>query len=154
MKLQLLLAATALALFLPAPVLRADESPIEEHMESMGKSFKQIKSQIGDPAQKAAVLKAIASLQKHAAASAEFAPEPTRKIAPKDREKFAADYKAAMKELVATIEKLQKAVSEDRAADAKKLVDELKEAETDGHAEFRKKEKRERGGREKEEKED
>ena len=119
------------------PLCRAEkEGGIEHNMEMMGKALRILKRGIADASQKASNLEAIDRLKKGATASRDGIPEKAEKIPQADRAKFIEDYRLSISELVTQIEKLEKAVKEDRLQDAQKELDELNELKRDGHATF------------------
>jgi len=105
-------------------------------METMNKSYKAIKKQYADPAQKASTLELIAKLKSAAEASADFKPEMAAEMDPEKRTKFLTDYHAAIQELVKQVESLEKAVQEGRTKDCEKWLTEINESKISGHSEF------------------
>ena len=105
-------------------------------MERMNKAYKILKKQVADPSKKEANLEAISSLKKNAADSAGGVPEKIESIPQADRAKFIEQYKAAISELVGQIEKLEKALREDRFQDAQKELDEIGKLKREGHSAF------------------
>jgi soluble cytochrome b562 len=117
------------------------DGDLERDMETMNKAFKTLKRQVADPAQKTANLEAIARLKKSAVAARDCVPEKAETIPQAGRAKFIADFQTSISELVAQIDKLEKAVQENRIQDAQKEIDEINELKREGHSTFAGKEK-------------
>lgn len=142
----LLLGSTALvAQTAPAPApaaAKSDEEPeteLAEKMSDIGRAFKKLRAQVGDPAKNESSLKLVATLIENATASAKLEPEKLADIPAAEQPKFKADYEAKMKSFIAQIAKLEAALKAGNNEEAKKIVAELGETQKDAHKQFRKK---------------
>ena len=119
--------------------LRADDSPLEESMETIGKSFKTIQKQLPDPAQKDSTLALIAKMKKATSKARAETPQSINKIPAKDRPEFLTDYQSSIDELLGFITDLDKAVQANDLPTANKVVTHILESKREGHSTFIKK---------------
>jgi len=124
---------------LSTTTLRADDSPLEESMETIGKSFKTIQKQLPDPAQKDSTLALIAKMKKATSTARAETPQSINKIPAKDRPEFLTDYQSSIDELLGFITDLDKAVQANDLPTANKVVTHILESKREGHSTFIKK---------------
>lgn len=139
-KLTTALFAAVLLAVTPSISIAEEHTPLEDQMSAMNKAFKTLKKQAEDASKKDASLELIATMKKSAAASKDLAPAKAKDVPEKDRAKFVEDYKAAMDQLIAGIDKLEKAVKAGDGAAAKAAIDDLNKQKGDGHKKFQKEE--------------
>ena len=92
--------------------------------------------------QKGTNLESIAKMKNAAIAARSGLPENAGKIPQADRSKFIQDFQSSISGLVAAIEKMEKAVQEDRFQDAQKELDSINELKREGHSAFAEKKER------------
>ncbi len=134
----------ALLLALAPLASKADDkkdNPIGKEMKGMNADFKQLKKQIGDPAQKDSSLKLIADMKKHAKTARGLTPDNAAKIPEADRTKWMDAYKKKMDDLLGEYDKLESAVSDGKTDEAKTLLGDVLNVKRQGHEEFNKEEK-------------
>jgi soluble cytochrome b562 len=132
------IAITAILLCAPRVSLAEDKTPLEEKMTAMNKNFKALKKQVDDPAKKDSSIEMIAALKKGAIESKDLDPAKAKDVPAGERAKFIADYKAGMDQMIAAIDKLDKAVRAGDAAGAKAVLEDLTKQKADGHKKFQK----------------
>jgi len=140
MKIRILLLSLICAVA-TVPVVTAadkDETELGNHMDKMGGSFRKLKKAVPDAAQNAESLKLVAAMKKEAAAAMKLEPAWKADKPAAEQAKFAADYKAEMKEFNAKLDSLEAALKAGNNAEAAKIVDELGAAQKKGHKQFKK----------------
>lgn len=137
---RLVLSMITLALILgPATALRAeDEKPkdLAGHMEIISSNMKKLKKSVTDSSKNEASAKMAAEACAHAAAAKEFVPAKAKEIPADKREKFVAEYKAMMDEMIGNFKKLEAALKEGKNEDAQKIYETLMGMKKTGHDKF------------------
>ena len=137
---KLVLSMIALALCLgPATALRAeDDKPkdLAAHMEVINKNMKKLKKDVADSAKNESSAKLAGEACAAAAAAKEMVPAKAKEIPADKREKFVAEYKAMMDELIGNFKKLEAALKEGKNDEAQKLYDTLMGMKKTGHDKF------------------
>lgn len=139
---RIVLAALAMGLVAAAaPSLRADrepETPLGEQMDVISKSFRALRKQIADPAQNENSLTLVAKLHDAAVEALKFEPAKTKDLPEAERAKFVENYRAGMKQFIATADQLSAALKAGKNDQAKELLGKLNSEQKEGHKEFRK----------------
>ncbi len=135
------LSMIALALVLgPVTALQAadDDKPKEmkDHMEIISRNMKKLKKDVADSSKNEASAKLAAEACTHAAAAKGFVPEKAKEVPADKREKFVAEFKAMMDELIANFKKLEAALKEGKNDEAQKIYDTLMGMKKTGHDKF------------------
>lgn len=148
MKIRLLSFALICALaapLLPSATFAAEEEHTElgDHMEKMGKAFRTLNRQLRDPAKNAESLQLVAEIRGHAEASLKLEPAKTAELPEAQRAKFVADYQAKMRDFIGHIGKLEAALKAGNNDEAVNLTRTMKEAQKEGHKEYKKADKKE-----------
>jgi soluble cytochrome b562 len=140
MKLHRILATVIATAALTLPSIAAEDTPLTEQMEKFNKSLKAI----GRAAKEGAVSKDLVAkvddAKKAAEESLKFEPEKTKEIPAAEKEKFLADYKAAMQETIKTLDELKAAVESGKADEVGKVMEKLNAQKKEGHKKFQKEE--------------
>ncbi len=147
---------------LVAPLARADDAPaaqqpqapsaaapkddekktdLELRMERIGKAYRKLRKQVADPAQNAASLELIATIQAAAKEAVAFTPAKAQDLPEDQRAKFEDDFKAGINQLQDLFSKLKVAIAAGRNDDAVKIVADITDLEKKDHKEFRRPEK-------------
>lgn len=137
----------ALLLLAAAPLAHAEgpkdekDTPLEESMKVIGRSFKTLKTgmEAPDAAKKDDYLKAAAALKEEATKAKEFVPKKVEEMPEADKAAAVEAYKKQMDALIATADKLEPLLKDEKWTDASAVVQELRTEEGKGHKEFRKK---------------
>jgi len=117
------------------------KTELEMRMDRIGKAFRKLKKQVGDPAQNAASLELLSAMEAAAKEAIELTPEKAEDIPEDQRAKFEADFQSGIKNLQDLFAKLRDALTAGKNDDAAKLVDEIGAFEKKEHKEFRRPEK-------------
>lgn len=143
MKIRLLLASLTLA-FAPLFSFAADSSPseLDDLMEQINTAYRKLTRQISNSAKNADSLTAVATMRERAVESAKLEPKRKAEVPAAEQAKFVADYQAGMKAFIADIDKLKAALEAGKNEEAAALLKTLKQAQEDGHSQFRKKKKK------------
>src|ERR1022692_3280402 len=107
----------------------------------MGKAFRKLKKQVGDPAQNATSLELLSAMEAAAKEAIELTPAKAEDIPEDQRAKFEADFQSGIKNLQDMFAKLRDALTAGRNDDAAKLVDDIGAFEKKEHKEYRRPEK-------------
>jgi hypothetical protein len=107
-----------------------DETELGGHMDKMSGAFRKLKRQIADASKNADSLALVATIK---AAGVESAKEK-----PAWKPQDAAKFQAKMKEFNDKVAKLEAALKAGKNDEAAKIVDELGQAQKEGHKEFKK----------------
>ena len=135
-----LASAVVLSLAMASTARAQAEEPKTElgkKMSAMNTAFKAVGRQIEDPTKNASTLEQIAIIEASAKAALALEPEKKGQIPAGDQAKFVADYKAGIKQMMATVDKLKAAVKAGKNTDALAIIDEMKGIQRDSHREFR-----------------
>ena len=139
MKLHRIFATIAATIALAVPAF-AEDTPLGEEMDKFSKALKQI----GRAAKEGKVTKDMAAkvddAKKAAEASLKFEPAKTKEIPAGEKEKFLADYKAAMQETIKALDELKAAVESEKADAVNAALEKLNNQKKDGHKKFQKEE--------------
>lgn len=133
-------AALVMSLALASTLQAQQDEPKTElgrKMSAMNTAFKAIGRQIEDPAQNASTLEQIGAMETNLKAALALEPEKKGQVPAADQGKFVADYKAGIKQMQATLEKLKVAVKAGKNTDALAIIEEMKQGQRDSHKEFR-----------------
>jgi soluble cytochrome b562 len=153
MKLRLLTLSLISALT-ALPVLRAQEDapkkmgPKEPQTELTGKmeklsdAYRKLGRQIADATKNEDSLQQVAIIKEMAEAALKLEPVKKKDLPEADQAKFVDDFRAKMKDFVATVDKLDAALKANDNAAAAKLVDDLKTLRNDDHKAFQKQKKK------------
>jgi soluble cytochrome b562 len=135
--------AILLGMNFAAATARADEPKTElsEKMKVMGKSLKQLKSQLADPAKQQSTVELLETAKQAATDAKKFTPLKAKEVPEANRPKFISDYQAEMDKLIDQLGKTEDAVKAGKYDDASKLFGELGPIKREGHKEFHAEEK-------------
>jgi soluble cytochrome b562 len=133
-------AAAAAPTVAPAPAhADSDEkTDLEVRMDHMGRAYRKLKKQIGDPTQNASSLQLVATMQDAAKEALQFTPEKTADLPADQQAKFVEDFKAGIQGMQDEFTKLSDALTAGKNDDAIKIVAEIDALEKKDHKEFRK----------------
>jgi len=147
MKTRVLPAALICSLVL-SPIFAEDSSPseLDDWMEQMNTAYRKLTRQIADPAKNVDSLKQIATIRDRATEAAKLEPKKKADIPAAEQAKFVADYQAKMKTFLADIDKLEAAVKAGKNEEAAALVKTLKQAQEDGHKQFKRGKEKKKAG--------
>ena len=122
----------------PVDSLHAD-SPLEERMNRMRRSFKELKKAMEAPveAEKQKYLGWVADLKKAAEESKTLEPEKTEKIPAGEQKAFLDGYRSKMEELIGQIDQLGRAIEAGKWAEAKSLIGQINQVQREGHGKYR-----------------
>jgi hypothetical protein len=112
-------------------------SALDEQMEEINAAYRKLGRQIADPAKNADSLKQVAIIREHATASLKLEPKKKADLPAPEQAKFVAAYQDKMKAFVAEVGKLEAALKAGKNEDAAAVLKALKQAQEDGHKEFR-----------------
>lgn len=126
------------SVFLSTAVLRA-ETPLEGKMQTMKKAFKELVKSMEQPtdADKKKDLALVVKLEEAARQARDLTPEKAAEIPADKRPDFIKSYEKHMEETIVLIEHLKQAVTDANWAEAQKQVEAIKQAQKEGHADFR-----------------
>jgi hypothetical protein len=133
-------AAAAAPTVAPAPAhADSDEkTDLEVRMDHMGRAYRKLKKQVGDPAQNATSLQLVATMQNAAKEALQFTPAKTADLPADQQAKFVEDFKAGIQGMQDEFTKLSDALTAGKNDDAIKIVAEIDALEKKDHKEFRK----------------
>ena len=138
MKLHRLLATVFATAVLAVSAIAAEETPLGEEMEKFSKALKAV----GRAAKEGKVTKDLAAkvddAKKAAEAGLKFEPAKTKEIPAAEKEKFLADYKAAMQDMIKALDELKAAVEAEKADEVGKVLEKLNGQKKEGHKKFQK----------------
>lgn len=126
----------------PAAKEKKPETELTKKMDKMNGAFRKLRRQATDATKNADSLEQVAILKEFATEAVKLEPAKAATIPEADRAKWVADYRAKMKETLATIEKLEAALKAGQNEEAGKLVNELNAQQRAGHKEYRAEEKK------------
>jgi soluble cytochrome b562 len=112
-------------------------SKLDDQMEEINAAYRKLGRQVSDSAKNADSLKQVAIIREHANASLKLEPKKKADLPSPEQAKFVADYQAKMKEFIAQVGKLEEALKANKNEDATAVLKSLKQAQEDGHKEFR-----------------
>src|ERR1022692_4680934 len=125
----------------PGGARQREEDRAGDGMDRMGKAFRKLKKQVGDPAQNATSLELLSAMEAAAKEAIELTPAKAEDIPEDQRAKFEADFQSGIKNLQDMFAKLRDALTAGRNDDAAKLVDDIGAFEKKEHKEYRRPEK-------------
>jgi cytochrome c556 len=120
-----------------APPADKPETELTRQMDGINGAFRKLRRQVADAGRNAESLELVATMRRHAAASVDEVPAKAANIPEADRAKWTADFKARMREMLGTIDKLEAALKAGQNEEAAKLVTELGNQQRAGHKEYR-----------------
>lgn len=106
-------------------------------MEEINAAYRKLGRQVADPAKNADSLKQVAIIREHALLALKHDPKRKADVPAPQQAKFISDYQAAMKAFVARVDKLGEALTAGKNDVAVTVLQELKQAQEDGHRDFR-----------------
>jgi hypothetical protein len=115
-----------------------EKTDLEVRMDHMGRAYRKLKKQVGDPAQNASSLQLVATMQKAAKEALQFTPAKTADLPADQQAKFVEDFKAGIQGMQDEFTKLSDALTAGKNDDAIKIVAEIDALEKKDHKEFRK----------------
>ena len=135
---RLLIQILALGLFFLPGFLQAD-SPLEIQMNKMRRSFKELKKAMEAPveADKQRYLGWVADLKKASEAAKTMEPEKTEKIPADQQKTFLEGYQSKMEESIELTDELGKAIEAGKWAEAKTLIGQINQVQSEGHNKYR-----------------
>ena len=133
-----LLATVFAVAALATPVIAEEDTPLSKEMDKVNKAVKAVNRALSDAAQKDANLAKIADAKAAMEKALTLEPAMAKDVPAADKEKFLADYKAAMQESLKTLEELRAAIADGKADDAAKAMEKLTKGKKDGHKKFKK----------------
>ncbi|MEI6738679.1 MAG: cytochrome b562 [Gemmatimonadaceae bacterium] len=114
-----------------------EKTPLGKKMSAMNTAFKAVGRQLDDASKNANTLEQLAVIETNAKAALALEPEKKAKVPAAEQAKFMSGYQAGMKELIATVQKLQASIKAGKNTDAVAIYDEMKNQQRDGHKEYR-----------------
>ena len=114
-----------------------EKTPLGKKMSAMNTAFKAVGRQLDDASKNANTLEQLAVIETNAKAALALEPEKKAKVPAAEQAKFMSGYQAGMKELIATVHKLQASIKAGKNTDAVAIYDEMKNQQRDGHKEYR-----------------
>lgn len=142
MKIRSLLSLTLICAFATVLGVRAAEkeaaTELEDKMDEINGAYRKLGRQIADATKNADSIKQVGIIRTNAQAAMKLEPKKTKEIPAADQAKFKADYQAKMKSFVADVDKLEAALKANKNDEAAAILKTLKQAQDDGHKEFRK----------------
>ena len=127
-----------------APAAAAAAAPADEkktdldlRMDRMAKAFRKLRKQVSDPTQNASSLALLATMQAALAEAVDLTPEKAADVPADQKDKFIADYKAAIKGMQDEFTKLGDDLTAGKNDDAAKLVAEILALEKKDHGDYR-----------------
>ena len=138
------LLATLLCCVAPLFTQAADSSPseLDDTMEQMNTAYRKLTRQISNPAKNADSLATIAPLRERSLEAVKFDPKRKADVPAAEQEKFVAAYQEGMKHFVEQVTKVEAALKADKNAEAAELLKALKQAQEDGHKQFKRAKKK------------
>lgn len=126
-----------LGLSLSTHTARADkETELGGKMKIIGKSVKQLRNQIADPAQQQSSISLVEDALKAAQDAKKLAPAKAANVPEADRAKFITDYQAQMDVLIKDLTAIEDALKAGKYDDAQKAYAGLGDVKKDGHGKF------------------
>ena len=139
MKLHRILATIVATAALATPAF-AEDTPLTEEMEKFNKALKTIVRASKEGTVSKDLASKVDDAKKACEAALKFEPEKTKDIPAAEKEKFLADYKAAMQETIKTLDELKVAVVGGKADEVGKVIEKLNAQKKEGHKKFQKEE--------------
>jgi soluble cytochrome b562 len=115
-----------------------EKTDLEVRMDHMGRAYRKLKKQVGDPTQNASSLLLVATMQNAAKEALQFTPQKTADLPADQQAKFVEDFKAGIQGMQDEFTKLSDALTAGKNDDAIKIVAEIDALEKKDHKEFRK----------------
>jgi len=142
MKIRSILSFTLICALATVLGVRAAEKEIstelEDKMDEINGAYRKLGRQVADATKNADSIKQVGVIRTNATASMKLEPKKTKEVPAADQAKFKADYQAKMKAFVADLDKLEAALKAGKNDEAATILKTLKQAQEDGHKEFRK----------------
>lgn len=121
-----------------APDDHGDESPLEEQMEAMNKSWKTVRRAVKDPSQYASAAGLVAEMIEHANKATEMEPALLAEVEGAEaKREFVEGYRKGMKATVEMLGQLKVALEAGDQASAEELVGKLNDARKKGHKDYK-----------------
>jgi soluble cytochrome b562 len=117
------------------------KTELEMRMDRIGKAFRKLKKQAADPAQNAASLQLLSTMEGAAKEAVDFTPAKAADVPEDQRAKFVEDFKTGIRGMLDEFAKLRVALAAGKNDEAVKVVDEISDLEKKDHKEFRRPEK-------------
>ena len=137
-----LMAALLLAALVPAVSSHAGEpeTPLASSMEKLNDAYKSLSRALKAPdaAQKASYVEWAATITDQAMKALDLVPELISELPAEKQAEMKDAYHKDMKAFVATATDLEKALTEERWADADALLKDMRKAKSDGHHAYKK----------------
>jgi hypothetical protein len=121
-----------------APADDDKKTDLEVRMDHMARAYRKLKKQVADPAQNAASLQLVATMQNAAKEALEFTPAKAADLPADQQAKFEEDFKAGIQGMQDEFTKLSDALTAGKNDDAVKIVADIDALEKKDHKEFRK----------------
>ena len=127
-----------LILLLPLRAIAQEkkESPLHTEMEAINRSLRLINRQYADPAQKAATLELVATMQKHVETARTLAPPKSEKLTGDDQTKYLDTFHKDLDALIKEIGLLKQAIAADKTDAAKVEIDKIAHLKDSSHKEL------------------
>ena len=122
---------------------RAEDGPASAHseidvqMEEINVAYRRLGRQISDQSKNANSVQQAAVIQKYAKAAMELEPRMMADLPKAEQAKFLEAYRARMATFIDDVAKLEAALKSDKNAEAAEILGRLKQAQEEGHKEFR-----------------
>jgi soluble cytochrome b562 len=113
------------------------QTPLEKQMQILSDGMKQLSDQINEPAKQTEMLTLIGSLKKAAMDAKTMEPVKTASVAPADKEKFLAEYRAQLDKLATAFASIEAAVKGAHYDQAKALLATIGDLRKKSHATFK-----------------
>lgn len=110
-----------------------DHSPLHDEMEAMNRSFRTLNRQSADPAQKAANLELVASMQKNLETSRTMLPEKVGELSGAEKDKYLENYASYLDKLATELEALRVALDTDKPETVKTSLDTIRKLKNESH---------------------
>ena len=127
----------SLSLLLPASTLRAEDSPLEKQMQSLGRGMKRLGQQITDPSKQQENVTLLELLKQASVASKGLDPRKTSAVPEADRQKFLSEYHSQMDKLTGALNAVEDAVKAGQYDHAKSLLSSVNSIKKEGHQQFK-----------------
>lgn len=114
-----------------------EHSPLEDSMEDINAAYRKLGRQITDASKNADSLKQAAILRSQAVLALKLEPQRKTDLPEAEQARFIAAYQEKMKAFIADIGKLEDALKAGKNDEAAIVLKALKQAQEDGHKEFR-----------------
>ena len=127
-----------LALLLPLRTFAqgGKDSPLHNEMEAINRSLRLINRQYADPAQKAATLELVATMQKHAETARPLTPPKSEKMATADQAKYLDTFHKDLDALIKEIGLLKQAITAGKMDATKAEIDKISQLKDSSHKEL------------------